>query len=272
MEEIKVIYNERQRAEEHFHDARSHLSEGDGFNRNMFCAKTSPETLFALSKIMPLRGKDILDLGCGSGEAAIYFAWEGATVDALDISMGALSILKKRSSLYGLEDKINVIKGVAEDLPGVSGKYDVVFGNGVLHHVDIEGTISGVYRVLKKGGLAIFIEPLSYNPVIKIYRVICKNLRSQHENPLRYTDIMRMRELYSKEWHREFQLSTLLIFVYFFLSGVNPNKVRYWKKIILEEDRYGRVFNLLSRLDNIILRVIPFMKRFCWNIVVVLEK
>ncbi|MCX6723229.1 MAG: class I SAM-dependent methyltransferase [Candidatus Staskawiczbacteria bacterium] len=262
MEEIKVNYTQRQLAEEVFHDERAHLCENEPFKIEAFCAKTCPENLFVLEQIGQLQDKIILDLGCGGGEAAIYFAWKGAEVDAIDISLNALSILKKRKFFYNLENKIHTIKAPTEHLPVVSEKYDIVFGNGILHHVNIESTIKEVFRVLKKGGTAVFIEPLTYNPIIKIYRMICRELRSEHETPLKYSDIKFMKTLFGNELHQEYHFFTLLIFIYFFIIGIDPNKVRYWKKIIYDEDKYKGIFNFLYKIDRSFFFLFSFLKKF----------
>ena len=272
MEEIKVNYTQRQLAEEAFHDQRAYLCESEPFKVDVFCAKTSPENLFALEQIGQLKDKKILDLGCGGGEAAIYFAWKGAEVDAVDISLNALAILKKRKIFYNLENKIHTIKTSTEHLPEVSEKYDVVFVNGILHHVNIESTVKEVFRVMKKGGTAVFIEPLTYNPIIKIYRKICRELRSKHEKPLKYSDIKFMGSLFGGELRQEFHFFTLLIFIYFFIIGIDPNKVRYWKKIVYDGNKYERLVYFLHKVDKLFFKLFPFLKRFCWNIVVILKK
>src|SRR5688500_11171572 len=45
-----------------------------------------------------MRGKDLLDYGCGMGEESIYFAKLGAHVTAIDISDVGISTLKKRAA------------------------------------------------------------------------------------------------------------------------------------------------------------------------------
>lgn len=272
MEEASLSYTHRQKSEEIFHDARSVIAEDEHYCIEHFCAVTSPETLFSLKHISPIEGKKILDIGCGCGEAALYFIRSGAFVDAMDISSGALDILRQRAQRFAFTQRLRIIKSPAEHLPQQSEFYDNVYGYGILHHVDIEKTIREVHRVLKPGGKAVFIEPLSYNPAIKVYRWICRDLRSPMEKPVRYEDISGIRRIFSKCEQKEFQLTTILIFLLFFFSGVNPNKVRYWKKIIYDADKYKEMFRLLSCIDSVILRVFPSLKRFCWNVVLVLEK
>ena len=60
-----------------------------------FEACTSPENRIILGKVGNLTGKRVLDLGCGAGEAAVYFAKKGALVTATDISSAMLEVVKK---------------------------------------------------------------------------------------------------------------------------------------------------------------------------------
>ena len=69
-----------------------------------------------------------------------------------------------------------------------------------------------------------------------------------------------------------FWLATLWIFLQFYLiEKVDPNKERYWKKIIIEQARLRSQYQQLEKLD-VILKKIPLMKRFAWNLAVVATK
>jgi hypothetical protein len=55
------------------------------------------------------------------------------------------------------------------------------------------------------------------------------------------------------------------------IEKVNPNQERYWKKIIIEQERLKPEYRRLEKLDKI-LKKMPLMKRFAWNIAVVATK
>jgi hypothetical protein len=55
------------------------------------------------------------------------------------------------------------------------------------------------------------------------------------------------------------------------IEGVDPNKERYWKKIIAESARLEPTYRRLEALDRLVKRA-PFMKRFAWNIAAVATK
>jgi hypothetical protein len=67
----------------------------------------------------------------------------------------------------------------------------------------------------------------------------------------------------------ETQLLTLLIFLWFFvIERAHPSKVRYWKKIVNEAERYQRAFGILRAMEKALMTVLPFLKPLCWNVVV----
>ena len=148
-----------------------------------------------------------------------------------------------------------------------------MFGNGVLHHLDRKKAYNEIYRILKPGGRAVFIEPLCYNPLISIYRVMARTVRTNNEKPFRFRDLRYLRKLFIQVRHSEFWLATQLIFIYFFLiKRASPRKERYWKKVIAEADSIAPMYKRLLKIDNWLLKNMPLLKIFCWNTVIVLEK
>lgn len=237
-----------------------------------FSAPTAIENRFALKLMGPLKGKRILDLGCGFGESSICFALKGAEVFALDISAKMLGCVKILAEKYELGKFIIPIKAPAERIPLESESVDIVFGGNVAHHIDIPVVSKEIKRVLKKGGRAIFIEPLTYNPLINIYRKIAKDVRTKMERPFTFKDIQTFGTSFSRVCHHEFQLFTTMIFVwFFFVERLDPNEVRYWKRYIERGEDYATAFKILHKIDDVVLRI-PFLRRFCWNTVIELIK
>ena len=104
--------------------------------------------------------KRLLDFGCGWGETSVRFAKIGYEVSGFDISETNLRVAKNIAKKYGFEKRIEYSLQVAEKLSYPSEYFDIVVGFDILHHVDIEKAIAECKRVLKKGGLAIFKEPV----------------------------------------------------------------------------------------------------------------
>lgn len=236
-----------------------------------FESSTAVENKHALSELGRIKGKKILDLGCGAGEASVYFATKGAEAYALDISEGMLKTAQKIARKY--KTKIKTVKASAEELPFADGFFDLVYGNAVLHHINIEPTIAEVSRVLKPRGRAVFIEPVAYNPAINVYRKMAMDVRTVDEHPLKSGDIKMMKKYFKQVGHKEFWFITLLIFFYFFfIERIHPKKERYWKKVTYDEKKYRSKFLKLKKIDDIVLKIFPPVRWLCWNTVISLKK
>jgi ubiquinone/menaquinone biosynthesis C-methylase UbiE len=261
----------RQLREEAFHDEwAAEMDVAELLVRESFEADTALENKYVLEVLGPLRGKRVLELGSGAGEGAVYFALQGADVVATDISQGMLDVAQRLAAHHGVS--IQTDKLPAEALSYDDESFDVIYGNGVLHHVDFRKAVAEAARVLKPGGKAVFIEPLSYNPVINVYRHIAKTVRTDDERPFVFADLDEMLPLFGKGHHKEFWLSTLSIFLYFYLvERSNPSEERYWKKVIKDAPRFSGLFGWLDKLDGVLLKL-PALRYLCWNTVIVLEK
>ncbi len=239
--------------------------------KESFEAATAMENRYALERLSPVAGRRILDLGCGAGETSVYFALQGASVDAVDVSPGMIQVAMKLAERFGVCPRFQTCQ--AEKLPFPDDTFDLVFGNGVLHHVDILPALAEVKRVLRPGGRAAFVEPLKHNPAIKLYRHLARDNRTRDERPLGFDDLDRMRGLFPGLEHKEFWLFTLYLFVHFFaVERLSPGKVRYWKRIIEDAERYKSIFQPLKRLDDAVLSLVPSLGCLCWNTVICVRK
>lgn len=239
--------------------------------REAFEACTAIENRFALEEMGDLRGKQILDIGCGAGETSVYFAMQGATVWACDVSDEFLKLSLRLATQYQV--KLYPLQIDAGKLPFRDDSFDFIFGNGILHHVELVPTARELSRVLKKDGKALFIEPLPYNPVINVYRWMAKPVRTEDEKPLSFAQLRQIKPYFSSYRHQEFWFVSLLLFIhFFFIKRWHPGKVRYWKKVIEEADSFKGFFSFLQGIDNIVLNIFPFVRPLCWNTVLVLRK
>lgn len=228
---------------------------------------TAPENFQILKWIGEIRGKQILELGAGLGEASLYLAKNGATVVATDISPGMLKLIEKRAQLTNCRLQTKVVS--ANELTNIeSNSFDIIYAANLLHHVNIENCINEAHRVLKPGGCAYFWDPLDYNPAINIYRRIATNVRTADEHPLQKKDIRLIQARFSQVEVRYFWLTALVVFFKFLLvDRYNPNEVRYWKKILQDYEslKWLRFFH---KIDQALFHLIPPLKWWAWNITI----
>lgn len=259
--------------EEKFHDD---WATGEDFQKidvmQMNEAVTAPEMKCICKSLGDITNKKLLDIGCGLGEASIYFALKGAKVTSTDISGKMLELTSFLGAHYNVS--IRTHKSSAEDLMlGDEKDFDIVYAGNLLHHVDMESTLRKITQILKPEGVFVSWDPIAYNPIINIYRAIAKQVRTEDEHPLRVKDIKKFSLYFEKVELQYFWLSTLLIFIIMALFQFrNPNKIRYWKKVVEEGDKWATLYKPLAQLDKILLKLFPPLKFLCWNIVVKASK
>ncbi|MEO8601012.1 MAG: class I SAM-dependent methyltransferase [bacterium] len=264
--------SERHAAERRFHDEWAGSIDPETVTPDQnFAPETAIENQYVLSRIGDIHGKRILDIGCGAGEAAVYFAQRGAHVTAIDLSGAFLQVARRVAERH--DAQLALVVGAGEFLPFCDNAFDIVYGHGVLHHLALFDAMREVQRILRPGGAAFFIEPLGYNPAIDVYRWMADNVRTPDERPLRFADIDRLRPLFRRVEHREFWLTTQLVFVWFLVGmRVHPARERYWKKVLYDVDRIRWLFRPLLRLEKWIMKRFPYLRRYAWNSVISLEK
>jgi SAM-dependent methyltransferase len=81
-------------------------------------------------------GKRVLEIGCGIGTTTISFARAGAHVTAIDLSPESVSLARRRAEVFGLQQRVTLHVGDAEQLPSVVPvePYDLIWSFGVIHH------------------------------------------------------------------------------------------------------------------------------------------
>jgi SAM-dependent methyltransferase len=257
--------------EEAFHDEWAHSVSPESVPvREAFTLPTCPENRWIDGMLGDLRGKSVLELGTGLGEAATWFALRGARVIATDLSGGMLQLASAVAARHGTAIESVQMDGAVLALADAS--VDVVYGANVLHHVDQAQCLREVHRVLRPGGIAAFWDPLRYNPVINVYRHMATDVRTVDEHPLGRGDLKLLRRTFTRVDARFFWLASLGVFLWFYLGlRVHPNAERYWKKIITDYAVIAPLHRVLSRLDRVLLRI-PGLRWWAWNIAVVCRK
>ncbi|MFA5853690.1 MAG: class I SAM-dependent methyltransferase [Patescibacteria group bacterium] len=96
-------------------------------------------------------GETVLDAGCGEGVLSWYLAERGAKVTAMDISKPNVENARKFLEKKGVQDRVTVLLGDAENLPFPDASFDWVISSHVLEHLpDFDKGLSEIRRVTKK--------------------------------------------------------------------------------------------------------------------------
>jgi ubiquinone/menaquinone biosynthesis C-methylase UbiE len=156
-----------------------------------------------------VRGKCVLDLGCGSGVNSALLARRGAKVHAVDISEELVELAKRRVAVNNVSSDVSFIIASAYDIPLPDESVDVVFGAGILHHLDLKLVAREVRRLLRKGGRAIFKEPVRNSRFISYVRRLIPYRSSEvspFERPLTDQELEAFAECYRRYSSKAFAL------------------------------------------------------------------
>jgi len=98
-----------------------------------------------------IKGRRVLEIGCGMGLHSELMARAGADVSAIDLSPTSVAVTARRATLKGLRIDVRQMDAVTLDFPDAT--FDFVWSWGVIHHSSRTGRIvREIHRVLKPGG------------------------------------------------------------------------------------------------------------------------
>jgi 2-polyprenyl-6-hydroxyphenyl methylase / 3-demethylubiquinone-9 3-methyltransferase len=131
----------------------------------------NPLRLDWIDALAGLKGKKVVDVGCGGGILAEAMAKLGANVKGIDLAEKPLKV----AQLHGLESgvKVDYEAIAAEDLAArEAGQYDVVTCMEMLEHVpDPAATIAACSQMVKPGGW-VFFSTINRNPKSFLFAIV----------------------------------------------------------------------------------------------------
>ncbi len=238
--------SKRHRIEEEFHDRKAIEGVDDFYG---FGALAEADT-YLWKSLGALRGKRVLEIGCGDGTATLRLAAQGAHVVALDISGEMVELTRRKAAEAGLGSLVTPLHVGGEDFELPDGSIDIIYGHSVLHHLNLGIAGPRLAHVLAPGGHACFLEPLAYNPVISLFRKLTPSRRTPTEKPMSYGDFSGLLQVFSRWEHREFYLVSLASFVFYY--GLKNRGL------------FTAAQRVLSPVDRLLFMVIPALRRFAW--------
>jgi SAM-dependent methyltransferase len=130
-----------------------HASQLNRWDRLAWGTWNLPEA--KLGVLGDVRGKDVLEFGCGGGQWSIGLAREGARPVGLDLSIRQLEHAQRL--MRDADVTFPVVNASAEETPFVDGSFDIVFcDHGAMTFADPFRTVPEVARLLRPGGLLVF--------------------------------------------------------------------------------------------------------------------
>ena len=212
---------------------------------------------YILPQMGELEGKRVLELGTGTGGTAILLAKRGATVIGIDLLPFRLTEAKARAAEYDVAESVEVALMDAMYLAFPDDTFDLIISKSVLVFTAHTQTARECHRVLKPGGKAIFIENMRHHPGVWLYR----------KTFLKYSDALHYFSLGDVEGvgaefenleHREFHLTAV--------------SALFWQKCISIPRLYRWTLRILEEFDTLLLKCLPFLKRFCWITAMICRK
>ena len=198
------------------------------------------------------KNSEMLDYGCGIGssiEKVIKF--KPKKITGIDIS--EVSIKKAINKAKELEIDVEYCVDNCEKTKFKNSSFDIVYGMGILHHLQIDKCLDEIHRLLKPNGTLVFIEPLGTNPLINLYRKFTPNSRSKDENPLIAKDFNYINKKFNKTNIQYYGFLTLVFFPFY----KHPNKSVFFK--------------ILAGLDQFLFKL-SFFRLFAWSVLITAKK
>lgn len=192
----------------------------------------------------------VLEYGCGDSSHALRLAEQGAALIGIDISGVAVERARQGAAQKGVRPSFVVMN--AEQLGFRDSSFELICGAAILHHLDLRAAWPEIARILTPGGTAIFVEPLGHNPLLNLFRKLTPGLRTADEHPLLIEDLRTTSQYFSHLQTRYFQLVSLLC-----------APLSRWPG-------FTALLRTCEGLDRAVFALLPFMRRFAWQVVLVL--
>jgi phosphoethanolamine N-methyltransferase len=175
-----------------------------------------PDELARLLAGEDLKGKHVLDIGCGAGgiDCLLVTDYGAAKVTGIDVEAPVLETARARAEEAGVSDRIELVKVEPGPLPFANESFDVVFSkDSIVHIPDKHALAREVFRVLKPGGVFVASDWLishdgEPSPDMKAY-IASEALDFGMASPSTYDDALRsagftdVRLTNRNPWYRE---------------------------------------------------------------------
>jgi ubiquinone/menaquinone biosynthesis C-methylase UbiE len=187
-------------------------------------------------------GRIFLDYACGNGLNAIKAAKAGAAL-AVGLDISSVSVINARqdAAAAGVAGNSYFVQADAENTKLPDSSIDAILCSGMLHHLDLAHAFPELQRILAPGGVILGVEALDYNPLIKLYRQMTPDMRT--------------------EWEKAHILS--LKDIRFARRFFDLGEIRYWHVASILGGKFPVLLPFLDALDLVLTRV-PGVRLMAW--------
>ena len=246
---------DRLHRERRFHDERFHDDSARAAAGRFYLLARGAATAFEAALAPAGPDSSALEYGAGTGGQGFALASRGVRVTGIDISSVGVGKANEAVRAYGLSpDECQYLEMDAEHLDFDDCSFDLVFGSGILHHLDLEVALAEVSRVLAPGGSAVFLEPMGHNPAVNLYRRLTPAMRTPDEHPLRVQDLRA-----ASRWFGQVDAE------YHVLASFAAIPFRRLR-------RYPAIVDRRNRIDTAAFRRFTALGRFAWIVVLHLSQ
>jgi ubiquinone/menaquinone biosynthesis C-methylase UbiE len=138
-----------------------------------------------MSLLKNIKGKKVLDLGCGTGRHSVVLKKRDAKIWGLDLSPKMIEIAK--SKVKNVDFRV----GTVYKLPFKSNFFDIVLaGLCISYFKDLDKAFKEINRVLKKKGIFVFS---STNPLIEV----SKHIKGKSRDYRKFGEYFRETKMYA---------------------------------------------------------------------------
>lgn len=148
-----------------------------------------------------IKGKRVLDYGCGNGVHLPFLARHAKEVVAIDLSQPSLDIAARLLEKERLSGIVSLIQMDCEQLAFPDNSFDVIFDGGTFSSIDLDRALPELSRILKPNGCLIGIETFGHNPIANLKRKLNKKSGKRTEwaasHIFKRSDLVRVRKYFS---------------------------------------------------------------------------
>jgi SAM-dependent methyltransferase len=179
-------------------------------------ADTAYPLEYAYYLLGDVRGKTVLDFGCGTGENIIPLKRRGANVIGIDISPDLIELAKRRALDAHVEADLRVASAYNTGLPDQS--IDVIFSIALIHHLEIPRVQQEIARILRKDGYVVLQEPIRFSAAYNRLRNLlpARGDISEYEHPLTADEFKQLTEFFISSDTRWFRLPFVALYIRIF--------------------------------------------------------